>query len=159
MFDCDFMNTHHLHTELWLPQPRERVFLFFSDPGNLQRITPDWLHFEIISAPEIKIAQGVLLDYRLKLRGIPLRLQSEITIWQPPCRFVDRQTKGPYSRWVHEHTFVDDNGGTLVRDDVEYAVLGGSLIQKLLVGPDLARIFTYRKKALRKIFDADAYAS
>ena len=148
------MKTYHLHSELWLPEKRERVFKFFADPANLERITPTWLRFVMVTDPAIRVTEGTLLDYRLKLHGFPLRWQSEITIWQPPYRFVDRQTKGPYSRWVHEHTFIDDGGGTLVRDDVEYAVLGRRLIQKLLVAPDLTRIFAYRQEALRKIFNA-----
>jgi ligand-binding SRPBCC domain-containing protein len=147
------MKTHHLHSEVWLPSPRDQVFRFFADPKNLQQLTPNWLHFEILS-PEGKIEMGTLLDYRLKLRGMPLRWQSEISVWQPLHRFVDRQTKGPYRLWVHEHTFVDDRGGTLVRDHVEYAVPGGSLIQRILVAPDLVRIFDYRRHALRKVFHA-----
>jgi ligand-binding SRPBCC domain-containing protein len=62
-----------------------------------------------------------MLDYRLRLRGIPLRWKSEIAVWQPPHRVVDRQTKGPYSIWVHEHTFAEQDGGTIVGDNVEYA--------------------------------------
>jgi ligand-binding SRPBCC domain-containing protein len=87
------MKTHHLHSEVWLPSPRDQVFRFFADPKNLQQLTPNWLHFEILS-PEGKIEMGTLLDYRLKLRGMPLRWQSEISVWQPLHRFLDRQTKG-----------------------------------------------------------------
>jgi ligand-binding SRPBCC domain-containing protein len=146
------MKTYHLQTEIWLPTPRDQVFRFFADPKNLQRITPDWLQFEILSS-EAKIVAGTLLDYRLRLHGIPLRWQSEIALWQPPHRFIDRQTKGPYRLWVHEHTFVDDHGGTLIRDHVEYAMMGGSLIQRILVAPDLARIFDHRRHALRQLFE------
>ena len=60
------------------------------------------------------------LDYRLRLRGIPLCWQSEITVWEPPFRFLDRQTKGPYSLWVHEHTFTDDNNGTLIGTNLRH---------------------------------------
>ena len=84
---------------------------------------------EIITPPDIVIEQGTLLDYRLRLRGIPLRWQSEISVWEPPLRFVDRQTKGPYSLWVHEHTFAEHDRGTIVGDRVEYAVPGGRLVQ------------------------------
>jgi ligand-binding SRPBCC domain-containing protein len=148
------MKTHHLYTELWLPHPREQIFDFFADPRNLQRITPDWLHFEMISAPEVTMAKGALLDYRLKLRGIPLRWQSEITAWEPPCRFVDRQTQGPYSLWLHEHTFREERHGTTVGDHVEYAARGGSLVRRFLIEPDLEKIFRYRKRILGEIFSA-----
>ena len=146
------MKTHQLQTEQWLPQPRDRVFKFFADPSNLQRITPRWLSFEILTPPDIEIENGTLLDYRLRLRGIPLRWQSEIVVWEPPHRFVDRQTKGPYSLWVHEHTFTECKNGTMVGDRVEYAMPGGALVHKFLVAPDLERIFQYRHKILGEIF-------
>ena len=147
------MKTQQLQTQLWLPQPRDRVFKFFADPRNLERLTPDWLHFEILTPAEINLRQGALLDYRLRLRGIPLRWQSEISIWEPPQRFVDRQTKGPYSLWVHEHTFNEQNGGTVVVDRVEYAVPGGRLVDRFFVAPDLKRIFQYRHQVLEELFN------
>lgn len=152
------MKTYKIDTQLLVPAPRAEVFRFFADPRNLERLTPPWLHFEIITPPDIVIEQGTLLDYRLRLRGIPLRWQSEISVWEPPQRFVDRQTKGPYSLWVHEHTFVEDRRGTIVGDRVEYAVPGGPLVQKFFVAPDLRQIFKYRQSALQNIF-APAAAS
>jgi ligand-binding SRPBCC domain-containing protein len=148
------MKTQQLQTQLWLPQPRDRVFKFFADPRNLERLTPDWLHFEILTPAEINLRQGALLDYRLRLRGIPLRWQSEISVWEPPQRFVDRQTKGPYSLWVHEHTFKEQNGGTVVVDRVEYAAPGGRLVDRFFVAPDLKRIFQYRHQVLEELFNS-----
>jgi len=147
------MRTYQLQTQLWLPQFREEIFSFFSDPRNLDRLTPPWLHFEILTAEFMEMGIGALLDYRLRLRGIPIRWQSEIAVWDPPNRFVDRQTKGPYRQWVHEHTFSEHNGGTLVGDSVVYAAPGGKLIQKWLVGPDLSRIFHCRHEVLQSIFN------
>lgn len=147
------MANHQLRTELWLPQPRERIFNFFCDPGNLERITPPWLRFEILTPKSIKMAPGTVLDYRLRLRGIPLRWQSIITVWEPPFRFVDKQTKGPYSLWVHEHIFTEHEGGTVVGDKVLYAAPGGGIINRLLVAPDLRRIFRYRQQIPQKLFN------
>jgi ligand-binding SRPBCC domain-containing protein len=65
---------------------------------------------------------------------------------------VDQQIKGPYSLWIHEHLFEEKNGGTLVRDNVQYAVPGGKLVQRLLVAPDLERIFNYRHQVLEELF-------
>jgi len=98
--------------------------------------------------------EGSLVDYRLRLRGIPLRWQSEIAVWEPPHRFVDRPTQGPYSLWVHEHTFTEKDNGTIVGDKVEYAVPGGRLVQKFFVAPDLERIFQYRHRVLEGIFQS-----
>ena len=148
------MKTYRFESQLWLPQARDQIFKFFADPRNLQRLTPEWLRFEILTPPAIEIRQGTLLDYRLRLRGIPLRWQSEIQVWQPPHRFIDRQTRGPYSLWVHEHTFTEKDNGTLVGDKVEYAVPGGRLVQKFVVAPDLERIFQYRHRVLEEIFQS-----
>jgi ligand-binding SRPBCC domain-containing protein len=148
------MKTYRLQSEIWLPRPREEVFGFFADPKNLERITPPWLHFEIVS-PDTTITAGSVLDYRLKLRGIPLRWRSEISVWQPPHRFVDRQIRGPYSLWVHEHTFREERDGTLVGDHVEYAAVGGLLVQRYLIAPDLQRIFDYRRRVLERIFSRE----
>jgi ligand-binding SRPBCC domain-containing protein len=147
------MRTYQVQTQLWLPQFREEIFRFFSDPRNLDRLTPPWLHFEILTAGCIEMRRGALLNYRLRLRGIPICWQSEIAAWDPPNRFVDRQTKGPYREWVHEHTFSEHHGGTLVGDSVVYAAPGGNLVQKWLVGPDLTRIFHYRHEILQNIFN------
>ena len=147
------MKTYWLKKRLWLPEPRERVFEFFSDPYNLDRLTPAWLNFEILTPLPAPTKQGTLLDYRLRIRGIPIRWQSEIVVWEPPQRFIDRQTKGPYSLWIHEHRFEDHEGGTLVGDNVEYAVPGGTMVQKFLVAPDLERIFKYRHRVLEETFN------
>lgn len=153
------MKIHQLQTELWLPRPRKQIFAFFADPQNLERLTPAWLHFELVTPLKGEIRQGTLLDYRLRLHGILLRWQSEIAVWEPPHRFVDRQTKGPYSVWVHEHTFKERDGGTLVGDRVEYAVPGGRLVQKFFVAPDLQRIFRYRHRVLEEIFKPESRAA
>lgn len=150
------MKKYRFESELWVAQERDRVFEFFADPRNLERITPSWLHFEILTAPEIRVRRGTLLDYRLRLRGFTLRWQSEIQRWDPPYRFVDRQTRGPYSFWEHEHTFVEKDAGTLVTDHVEYAVPGGWPVQKFLVGPDLERIFQFRYRVLKEVFNPGA---
>jgi ligand-binding SRPBCC domain-containing protein len=152
------MKTYRFETQLLLFAPRAQVFRFFADPRNLERLTPPWLRFEMITAPDTVIEQGTLLDYRLRLRGIPLCWQSEIAVWEPPRRFVDRQTRGPYSLWVHEHTFTERDNGTLVGDKVEYAVPGGALVQKFLVAPDLERIFRFRHRVLEALFHPKSQA-
>ena len=133
------------------PGAPEDVFPFFADAGNLGRITPPWLRFRIVAAPD-QLALGSLIDYRLRVHGLPLRWRSEITAWDPPHRFVDEQRRGPYRAWRHEHRFTAEGGGTLVEDDVTYAVLGGAIVDRLLVRRDLQRIFAFRREALRAVF-------
>jgi ligand-binding SRPBCC domain-containing protein len=147
------MKTYWLRKSVWLAQLPAKVFEFFASPGNLDRLTPPWLNFTILTPATSQVKQGALLDYRLRIRGLPIRWQSEIAIWEPPRRFVDRQTKGPYSLWIHEHTFEERDNGTLVGDNVEYAVPGGTIVQKLLIAPDLERIFNYRHKILEELFN------
>jgi ligand-binding SRPBCC domain-containing protein len=137
--------------EQWFPRRPEEVFSFFSDALNLELITPPWLRFKVLTVSPVEMKEGTVIDYRLKLRGIPLRWQSQITAWEPPHRFVDQQRRGPYRLWIHEHTFVESNGGTLARDRVEYSVPGGMLVQKLFVEPELKRIFAYRSRKMREI--------
>jgi ligand-binding SRPBCC domain-containing protein len=144
------LKVHELRTEIHLPRPREEVFEFFADAGNLQAITPDWLHFRILTPLPIEMRQGALIEYRLRLRGLPVRWKTEITAWDPPRRFVDEQLRGPYRLWVHEHTFQEADGGTLVGDSVRYAVPGGTLVDKLFVAREVRRIFAFRQERLRE---------
>jgi ligand-binding SRPBCC domain-containing protein len=155
------LKTFTLTNELWLPQSPEEVFPFFADAGKLERLTPPSLRFQILTPPPIEMAVGALIDYRITLRGIPMRWQSEITAWEPPYRFVDEQRRGPYRLWVHEHVFIPQrgaaqDGGTLAKDIVQYAVLGGTIVQRLFVAAELERIFEYRNAALIDYFAAGA---
>lgn len=134
-------------------RPLPEVFAFFADARNLALITPPWLNFEIRSAQPIEMVEGAVIDYRLKLRGVPLNWRSEITVWDPPFRFVDEQRRGPYRYWIHEHTFGADGAGrTIVGDRVRYDVPGGALVHRLFVEPDLERVFAYRAGKLDVIF-------
>jgi ligand-binding SRPBCC domain-containing protein len=140
-----------LHQELWLPLPREKVFPFFADAANLEAITPSFLNFVVLTPAPIVMRVGTRIDYNLRVHGLPLRWQSEITAWEPPHRFVDEQRRGPYRLWIHEHRFEERDGGTLCVDHVRYAVFGGRLIEKFFVRRDLGRIFAYRQSRIREL--------
>ncbi len=142
-----------LHNEIWIPHPVREVFPFFADASNLERLTPPSLRFEILTPHPIEMKVGTLIDYKLRLHGIPVRWQSEITEWEPPNRFVDEQRRGPYRIWRHEHIFTEQNGGTLAEDRLEYAVPGGMIVARLFVTGEVANIFAYRKQQLTEIFD------
>jgi ligand-binding SRPBCC domain-containing protein len=148
------VKTHSIETEVWLPRPLDAVFPFFADARNLGILTPPWLKFSVLTPGPIQLKTGARIDYRLRLHGIPIRWQSEISAWYPPHRFVDEQRRGPYRCWIHEHTFLEHNGGTLARDRVQYAVLGGSLVNQLFVARDLKRVFAFREETLLRIFGA-----
>lgn len=146
----DDAHGYRLTTELRLPTPLVEVFEFFSDAYNLEEITPPWLHFSVQTPAPIEMKRGALIDYRLRLHGIPIRWRTEITAWEPPFHFVDEQVRGPYRYWRHEHTFEGKDGETIAHDQVDYSVPGGALIHWLLVKSDVRRIFEYRSQILTR---------
>ena len=149
---------HRLDTWLWLPRLRADVFTFFADAGNLERITPPFLAFRMLTPPPAEMRAGTRIDYRIGLRGLPMTWRSEITTWEPPVRFADVQVRGPYGSWEHTHLFEEEDDGTRVVDSVRYTLPGpafaSAIVNRLLVAPDLRRIFTYRHEALQDAFDA-----
>jgi ligand-binding SRPBCC domain-containing protein len=146
------MHVRTLRYSQLLPQPRADVFPFFAAAENLERITPPWLHFRILTPTPIPMRRGVLIDYRIRLHGLPLRWRTEIAEWEPPVRFVDRQLRGPYRLWVHTHTFTEVPGGTRCDDVIRYAVPGGRLVDALFVRSQVEHIFAYRQRVLHELF-------
>ncbi len=141
-----------LTTQLHVAESRDQVFAFFADACQLETITPPWLHFSVQTPHPIAMREGTLIDYKLRLHGVPLRWQSRIHTWEPPLRFVDEQVKGPYRYWHHLHTFEAVDGGTIVRDTVHYAMPLGFIMHPLLVRRDLTKIFAYRREVMGRIF-------
>jgi ligand-binding SRPBCC domain-containing protein len=146
------MRIREFRTELWLPRPREEIFAFFGDAANLDAITPPWVHFHTVTPAPIEMRPGTLIDHKLRIHGLPIRWRSQITVWEPPTRFVDEQVRGPYRLWRHEHIFVERDGGTLVQDRVQYAVAFDFLVHKFFVARDVEKIFAHRTETLRRRF-------
>lgn len=137
------------YSEQFIPLPPEQVFKFFQDAHNLEDITPPTLNFKIRGMSTERVQQGTLIDYDLKVHGVPLKWKTEIDEWQPPHRFVDNQLKGPYSLWHHTHEFRPFCGGTLMVDRVRYRLpLGfvGRLLGGSFVKGDVAKIFKFRRQ-------------
>jgi len=133
-----------------LPGTPEQVFPFFADAANLEAITPPWLHFRIVTPQPIEMREGALIEYRLRLRGIPIRWRTRIEVWEPGVRFVDRQLSGPYKLWHHTHEFVADGPDhTLMRDIVRFEVPFAPLAM-WLVSRDLKKIFDFRARAIER---------
>ncbi|MES2835924.1 MAG: SRPBCC family protein [Bacteroidota bacterium] len=150
------MKPHKLVTETIIRRNINEVFDFFSKAENLNVLTPPELSFKILTPLPIIIKQGALIDYRIKLSGIPFNWQTEICTWQPPYRFVDQQLKGPYKIWHHEHKFEETaEGYTKMTDTVTFLSPGWilePLINKLFVGKKVQEIFNYRTEQLLKLF-------
>jgi ligand-binding SRPBCC domain-containing protein len=133
-----------------VPRTLAETFAFFADPSNLEAITPGWLRFRILEAPE-QLGRGSYLRYRLRLFGVPIRWRTEITEWLPPRTFTDTQVAGPYRLWVHVHRFAPVPGGTEIHDHVRYRVPGGPLAmlpQRFFVRAWLDEIFDFRASEL-----------
>jgi ligand-binding SRPBCC domain-containing protein len=153
------MSTYLLEREQFVRAPLEDVFAFFSEAGNLEELTPSWLRFHVLTPEPIPMQGGAVIEYRLRLRGVPLRWVSLIEEWEPGRRFVDRQLSGPYRLWHHTHEFASHPDGTLVRDRVRYQIpLGplGALAHALFVRRDLDRVFDFRHAAVARLLERES---
>jgi uncharacterized protein (TIGR01777 family) len=144
-----------LYVEQWLPKSVDEIFPFFSEAENLGELTPKFLDFKILSKSTPRIEAGTLIDYQMKIHGIPIRWQTRIEEWKPGQYFSDTQLKGPYKKWHHTHRFLPMKGGTLLTDRVLYQLpmgaLGG-LAAGWKVRSDVSEIFKYRFKVISERF-------
>lgn len=153
------MTPHVLTSEQFVPRPRDEVFAFFACPENLGTITPPWLGFSILTPSPVPMAQGVLIDYVIRLGPVPTRWRSLITQFEAPHGFVDEQLLGPYSFWHHTHTFTETEGGTLIGDRVLYLLPAGALgvlAERLVIRRRLRAIFAYRRRVIAERFGGAA---
>ena len=141
----------HIHREAVVAASLDETFAFFSDARNLERLTPPWLNFDVRTRGDLTMRAGLIIDYRLALYGVPIPWRTRIDVWEPGVRFVDRQVRGPYRVWVHEHRFEAVGGGTRVIDHVDY-VPRLRWVTSALVRRDVERIFDYRQQALASLF-------
>jgi uncharacterized protein YbjT (DUF2867 family)/ligand-binding SRPBCC domain-containing protein len=146
---------HVLERSQSIPASRREVFDFFSDPGNLARLTPPNLNFRIFGPPPVRLEAGSRLEYRIRWSMVRLRWVTRITRWVPDSEFEDVQEEGPYRVWIHTHRFDGDGDEVTMHDRVEYALpLGavGRLVHRLAVRRQLEAIFDFRRQAIEEIF-------
>jgi ligand-binding SRPBCC domain-containing protein len=156
-------SVHILERRQRLAAPLERAFELYSEARNLERITPPWLGFRVTTPGAIEMREGALIEYRLKLHGVPVRWRTRIAAWEPPLRFVDVQLRGPYALWEHTHTFARVGERSVeIADRVRYALpLGplGEIAHAAFVERDLRKIFDYRAPAVAEWLEAEATRS
>lgn len=148
-------NQDLLIAEQYIPLKLERVFPFFADANNLEKITPKFLNFKIRNINSSQMGLNTLIEYTLEVHKIPIEWKTKIQKWNPPHEFVDRQLKGPYKLWLHTHKFENLANGTLMTDIILYQLpfgylgwLGGHK----LVNLDLQKIFDFRRKQIDSLF-------
>jgi ligand-binding SRPBCC domain-containing protein len=134
---------------------RAEVFDALSDVRNVDRITPPWVKFRILTPMPVEMRQGAIFDYALRIRCLPAKWRTEITEWSPPNAFTDTQTSGPFDAWRDRHTFTEvDSSATLVENEIVYRVPGGSLVHRLLVRRDLLRIYQHEQRMMHELLEA-----
>ena len=156
------MKCYELTWEQFIDQPIEKVFNYFSQPDNLEEITPPRLKFTILTPCPIPMEKGSLIDYTIKILGFPIHWRTLIASYNPPHGFVDEQIKGPYIIWHHRHSFKDINGGTMIQDTVRYVVpmgIIGRFLNFIWIQKDLKGIFAYRKIIISNKFEKHNYDS
>jgi ligand-binding SRPBCC domain-containing protein len=151
------MATFSLKTVQQIPVDIETAWEFFSNPGNLQKITPTDLGFRILSKHHgEKMYHGQIIEYKVKpILGIPVYWMTEITHVKDKEFFVDEQRFGPYQLWHHQHHFKVIDGGVEMTDIVHYRnPFGflGSIANSLFVKAQLKKIFQYRIRVVEELF-------
>lgn len=128
---------------------REELWAFHGDPAILPRLTPPGKRVEVGARSE-PMGEGAVVILKVRQFGVRLTWVSRIVDWTPPERFADVQEKGPFARWRHDHLFFD---GLLV-DRVDYevplAAAGGRLVDRMIVRPDIVRMFAHRHRVTRE---------
>jgi ligand-binding SRPBCC domain-containing protein len=150
------MKIYTLHAKQLLPITLDEAWDFFSDPMNLNTITPDDMGFKTLSGADRKMYPGQIIQYIVTpLLNIPMKWVTEITHVDHKKFFVDEQRFGPYALWHHKHFFKEVPGGVEMEDIVDYKLpmgILGQLMHPILVKPRLHQIFDYRRKKLIELF-------
>lgn len=148
---------HVLERTTVLSAPLSEVFPFFRDPRNLADITPKWMGFDIVHIDEGEMRTGFKIAYRIKWMGVGLGWVTRMKEYEPPHRFLDVQTRGPYRVWRHEHVFEESSSGTIMKHVVRYELpfgILGEVAHWLIVRRQLQRIFDYRSRRIADLFVA-----
>jgi ligand-binding SRPBCC domain-containing protein len=145
-----------LEFKQFLPITIEEAWAFFATPKNLGQITPDDVHFKIISDVPAQMQQGTIIIYKISpFLNISFDWVTEITFLEEPICFIDEQTKGPYRIWRHEHYFEKMNGGVMMTDRISYDIgksVFGWLAGNLFVHKKVQDIFSFRYRKLEALF-------
>lgn len=150
------MKLHQYKYEQFLPISIDKAWDFFSEPQNLNEITPSDMQFEILTKEIPRMYAGQIIQYNITpFPFIKLAWVTEITHVADRKLFVDEQRFGPYAFWHHQHHFEEVDGGVLMTDVLHYRVpLGvvGKLVNALFIQKKVKGIFDYRFHVLQNKF-------
>ncbi len=135
----------------------DEAWEFFSNPRNLQEITPSYMGFKIKSGADRKAYPGQVIRYTVSpLFNIPMEWVTELSQVVEQSYFIDEQRIGPYQFWHHKHFFTATDEGVHMEDVLDYKLpLGiiGKLMHAIYVKNKLKHIFDYRENKLKELFN------
>ncbi len=142
----------------WLPASPQTLWRFVGDCRHMNHVIPRSVRFEVLSPDVAPVAPGAVYDYRLRLRGVPVRWRTLITEVDHPWSFTDVQARGPYAHFEHRHRFDAWEGGTRVGDVIRYRPPGGPLagVVNQVVARELWLLFKTRHRRLAELYTAHA---
>jgi ligand-binding SRPBCC domain-containing protein len=152
------MKTYIFKRQQTLARPLDAVFNFFKQADNLEKITPSSVGFTILTPRPITMRAGAVLDYTIRIFGLPMRWTTLISTYEPPHRFIDVALRSPYSFWHHTHTFTENEKGTIMTDEIHYVLpfgIFGRLAHFLWVKNQLNYIFDFRERVIADLLQND----
>lgn len=142
--------------QIFIDRPPQAVFDFHINPRNLARLSPEEAREEAETDAEIPTGVGSRLQFRARRGPVPRRMEVEMTEWNPPHGFAERQVSGPFASWTHKRRFAPFQAGTLMTDTLEYEPIAGPLgvlADKLFLAKNLDTLFAHRHKEAKRLLE------
>ena len=99
------------------------------------------------------LGAGDTVTWEARHFGRRWRLTVRISTYDRPHYFRDEQVRGPFRRFAHDHLFEPADGGTRMRDVMEFAS-GLPLLDRLVLAPHLERFLLGRNELIRRKAEA-----
>ena len=128
--------------------PREDAFEFHADSANLARVLPRGVPLRAIGAS--RLGPGAVLRFRFG----PFGGRGVVRVWEPPFRFIDEQTFGPFALWRHEHRFNHVGARVWITDIVEFALRPPARPLERFARPVVRLILREKLRRTKAVLDA-----
>jgi ligand-binding SRPBCC domain-containing protein len=140
--------------------PPERVFAFHMDARNIARLALPESRTDVLSVSDIPLQVGTRVVVRSVQMGMSVTMEAEIVALEADQMFEDRQVRGPFQRWRHQHLFEPIEGGTRLTDEVEFEVPGGRagrIMAERLVLSQLEKAFAHRQQETKRLLESEKH--